>query len=54
MAESVRETALADKLADAMVPSFEVEFDPQEADEAGCFREDALNDQDATESGFDQ
>ncbi|MDP5168556.1 hypothetical protein [Pseudomonas syringae] len=54
MAESIRDTALAEKLADAMVPGFEVEFDPEQADEAGSFPEDALSVLDATESSFDQ
>ena len=51
---SDRNEALNEKLTDAMVPGFEVEFDPDEADEAGCFREDALSVQDAADSSGDQ
>ncbi|MGC6373687.1 hypothetical protein [Pseudomonas sp. S2.OTC.A_B10] len=51
---SDRNEALNEKLTDAMVPGFEVEFDPDEADEAGSFREDALSDQDATDSSGDE
>ena len=32
---------LDEKLSDAMVPGFEVEFDPDEADQVGSFTEDA-------------
>ncbi|MBD8829008.1 hypothetical protein [Pseudomonas sp. CFBP 13602] len=46
--------ALNEKLADAMVPGFEVEFDPDEAEQAGSFQEDALSVQDATDSSGDQ
>ena len=30
------DAALADKLADAMIPGFEAEFDPEEADGSVC------------------
>lgn len=46
--------AVDEKLADAMTPGFVVEFDPNEADRAGCFQEDALDERDAAESGIDQ
>ena len=45
--------ALREKLADAMTPGFQVEFDPEEAEKAGAFPEDALSEQDAAESGDD-
>ena len=53
-----RETAAADalneKLSDAeMSPGFEVEFDPEEADKAGAFEEDALSEADALASSVD-
>ena len=45
---------LNEKLADVMTPGFEAEFDPDEADKAGCFNEDAIGDRDAAESSNDQ
>lgn len=47
------DAALNDKLTDAMVPGFEVEFDPHEAELAGAFVEDALTEVDAAESSVD-
>jgi hypothetical protein len=44
---------LHEKLADAMTPGLHVEFDPEEAEQAGAFVEDALSEQDAAESGID-
>jgi len=44
---------LAEKLTDAMVPGAMVEFDPEEAERAGAFVEDALSESDALESGID-
>lgn len=43
------------KLIDAEVPGAVVEFDPDEADRAGAFVEDALSEQDArdAEEGLD-
>jgi hypothetical protein len=38
------------KLADAMTPGFVVELDPDEADAAGAFAEQALSESDALES----
>lgn len=35
------------------VPGIEVEFDPEEAELAGAFREDALSAEDAWEARFD-
>lgn len=45
--------ALREKLADAQTPGFQVEFDPDEAELAGAFVEDALSEQDAAESSAD-
>lgn len=47
-------TVLDEKLADVMVPGFEAEFAPNEADQAGSFREDALSVDDAADSSSDQ
>jgi len=47
-AEVVRE-----KLTDAMTPGYQAEFDPEEADRAGAFVEEALTEQDAAESDID-
>lgn len=48
VAEVVRE-----KLTDAMIPGYQAEFDPEEAERVGAFVEDALSEQDAAESGAD-
>lgn len=45
--------ALREKLIDALTPGYPVEFDPEEADQAGAFVEDALSEQDAAESCID-
>lgn len=45
--------ALNDKLTDAMTPGFAVEFDPEEAERAGAFKEDALSEADALDSCID-
>ena len=45
--------ALREKLLDAMTPGYQAEFDPDEAEQAGAFVEDALSEQDATESDID-
>ena len=39
-----------EKMNDALTPGFQVEFDPDEAERAGAFVEDALSEQDAAES----
>ena len=44
---------LYEKLADAMTPGYQAEFDPEEAEQAGAFVEDALSEQDAAESDID-
>lgn len=45
--------AVAEKLADAMIPGYVVEFDPEEAEQAGAFVEDALTEEDALEGTAD-
>lgn len=44
---------VGEKLTDAMVPGVEIEFDPDEAERAGAFPEDALNESDAKDSSID-
>lgn len=45
--------ALREKLTDALTPGYQVEFDPDEADRAGAFAEDALSESDAFASTDD-
>lgn len=47
------EAALRDKLTDILTPGYAVEFDPDEAEQAGAFVEDGLNLQDAADSCVD-
>jgi hypothetical protein len=52
--ETAAADALAEKLSDAEnSPGFAAEFDPEEADKAGAFEEDALSEADALESSVD-
>ena len=51
--EEVDSRTLNEKLIDALTPGVVVEFDPQEAEKAGAFVEDALSQQDAAESDID-
>lgn len=44
---------LLEKLNDALTPGFQAEFNPDEADKAGAFAEDALSEADATDSAYD-
>ena len=44
---------LVNKLDDARIPGFEAEFDPDEAERAGAFLEDALSEADALDSCID-
>jgi len=46
--------ALNEKLRDEQIPGFQVEFDPEEAENAGAFEEDALSEADALESSTDR
>lgn len=41
------------KFKDAQIPGFEAEFDPEEADAAGAFEENALSEEDAAQSSID-
>jgi|APLak6261659701_1056019.scaffolds.fasta_scaffold199722_1 hypothetical protein len=46
--------AVIEKLGDAeTAPGFEVEFDPDEAEKAGAFEEDAISESDALDSSAD-
>lgn len=45
--------ALREKLIDALIPGYQVEFDPEEAERAGAFVEDALSEPDAAQSSLD-
>lgn len=45
--------ALHEKLVDALTPGYQAEFDPDEAQQAGAFAEDALSELDARESDID-
>ena len=47
------EAVIREKLMDAMTPGFQAEFDPDEADQAGAFIEDALSEEDAMASDVD-
>ena len=51
--EEADATTLAEKVTDALTPGVVVEFDPEEAEKAGAFIEDALSQQDAAESDID-
>lgn len=42
-----------EKLADALTPGYQAEFDPAEAEAAGAFAEDALSEADAVASTHD-
>lgn len=46
--------ALREKLADALTPGYQAELDPEEAERAGAFIEDALSEEDAAESAADR
>ncbi|MDF7677046.1 conjugal transfer protein TraD [Neisseriaceae bacterium ESL0693] len=47
------EEVVKEKLIDAQTPGFEAEFDPDEAEFAGAFVEDALSEEDALEGSVD-
>lgn len=51
--ETGADHVLREKLTDAMTPGLLVEFDPDEAERAGAFVEDALTEQDAADSDID-
>jgi hypothetical protein len=51
--QSIDREVIEEKLNDALTPGFQAEFDPDEADYAGAFVEDALCEADALESAAD-
>ena len=51
--EASSEAVIREKLIDAMTPGFQAEFDPDEAEQAGAFFEDALSEEDAMASDVD-
>jgi hypothetical protein len=51
--EDVQRSAILEKLTDSLIPGLQVEFDPEEAELAGAFVEDALSEKDALESSID-
>lgn len=52
-ADADADAALREKLLDALVPGFAAEFDPDEAQRAGAFAEDALSEAAAADSAID-
>lgn len=51
--ENAQQAAILEKLTDSLIPGLQVEFDPEEAERAGAFVEDALSEADALESSID-
>lgn len=51
--EKDEQNTIDEKIVDAMTPGFEAEFDPEEAEKAGAFREDAISEGDALNSSAD-
>ncbi len=49
----IRSQVIQQKLLDAQTPGFQAEFDPDEADLLGAFKEDALSEADALDSSID-
>lgn len=50
----MKRQVITQKLVDAQTPGFQAEFDPDEAELLGAFKEDALSETDAQESSIDQ
>ena len=50
----MRRQVIAQKLVDAQTPGFQAEFDPDEAELLGAFKEDALSEVEALDSNIDQ
>jgi hypothetical protein len=46
-------SALREKFIDILIPGYEAEFGPDEAEQAGAFVDDALSAEDAAESSLD-
>ncbi len=51
--QAAQSAVLVEKLTDALTPGFQAEFDPEEAEKAGAFLEDALSEHDAAASSDD-
>jgi hypothetical protein len=51
--KDVIEAVIKEKLLDSMTPGFQAEFDPEEAELAGAFIEDALSEEEALASDVD-
>ena len=51
--KATTDAALSEKLTDALIPGYQAEFDPDEAEKVGAFHEDALSEQDALDSDVD-
>ena len=51
--KNLTEDVIKAKLLDAMTPGFQAEFDPDEAEQAGAFIENALSEEDAMASDVD-
>lgn len=52
--QEIRCQVIAQKLVDAQTPGFQAEFDPDEAELLGAFKEDALSEVEALDSSIDQ
>lgn len=53
MSSAAASAALREKCIDILIPGYEAEFDPDEAEQAGAFVEEALSAEDAAESSLD-
>jgi hypothetical protein len=51
--ENIEVEIIHEKLLDAFTPGYSVEFDPEEAENSGAFKEDAIDEKDALESNID-
>ena len=51
--ENIVQETINKKLDDTMIPGFVADFDPEEAELAGAFHEDALSERDAQDSVVD-
>ena len=49
----VQRQVIEQKMADAQTPGFQAEFDPDEAELLGAFKEDALSELEALDSSID-
>lgn len=51
--ENIIDQVVDEKLNDAMTPTTQIEFTPEEAEIAGAFKEEAISESDAEESQID-